>query len=135
MDHFGIGNAMRALAHAYIQTARQSGRTTRLLDSLKDGDRVVCATPREAEVLTKKCRERGLKVDCISVPPGEIHRLLDRKKSERRTVFEHTWVEQFHLYQIERTAAEIDGFEDVLSTWDGIGKDPRPKPFRADWRG
>ena len=47
MDHFGIGAAFRAMANVYITSARRTGRTTSLLESLKDGDRVVFASSRE----------------------------------------------------------------------------------------
>ena len=41
MDHFGIGAAIYGAARVYFQSARRTGRTTALLDGLKDGDRLV----------------------------------------------------------------------------------------------
>ena len=49
MDHFGIGAAMRGMALTYIQSARRTGRTTSVVESVKDGDRIVFADRREAE--------------------------------------------------------------------------------------
>ena len=49
MDHFGIGAAMRGMFLNYMHSARRSGRTTSLVESVKDGDRIVFAERREAE--------------------------------------------------------------------------------------
>ena len=108
MDHFGIGNAMQGMLHTYISTSRQTGRTTSLVESLKDGDRVVCTNSKEAERLQRLCRERELKVDCIVVDPASPHRLMERRPSEGRTVFEHTWVEAYYLAAVQRCQAAID---------------------------
>jgi hypothetical protein len=68
MDHFGIGAAMVGMTRLYSQTARQTGRTTSLIESLKDGDRVCCATTEEARHLKRMCRDRGLQVTVITLP-------------------------------------------------------------------
>lgn len=108
MDHFGIGNAVQGMLHTYISTSRQTGRTTSLLESLKDGDRVCCASANEAEQLARLCRERDLNVRCIVVHPGEPGQLFTRPPSEGRTIFDHTWVEQYYLSTMKRCQADID---------------------------
>jgi hypothetical protein len=111
MDHFGIGQAMRGMALAYFTTSRRSGRTTSLLESLKDGDRVVCASTQEAELLVRKCRDYRLKVACIVIDPKHPEDLLQHGTSEGRTVFDHTWVERFYLNSLEATNRAIDTFQ------------------------
>ena len=41
MDHFGIGAALLGAANIYFNSARQTGRTTSLIESVKDGDRII----------------------------------------------------------------------------------------------
>ena len=40
-DAFGIGQAVQGAARVYFQTARASGRTVAMVESLKEGDRVI----------------------------------------------------------------------------------------------
>lgn len=108
MDHFGIGAAMKTANLIYSQAARRTGRTTSLVESLKDGDRVVFINRIDAECMQRLCRERGAKVDCIVVDVKEPYELMRRAPSEGRTLFDHTWVERFYLHQIEQASKEID---------------------------
>lgn len=108
MDHFGIGAAMKAANIIYCQAARRTGRTTSLIESLKDGDRVVCINRIEADRVQRLCRERGTTVECIVVDVKEPHELMRRAPSEGRTLFDHTWVERFYLHQIEQASNVID---------------------------
>lgn len=112
MDHFGIGHAMQAMVRVYIQGARQTGRTTSLLESLKDGDRVVCAAPMHAKDLEHRCRQRGLQVDVVVIDPGRLHAdIFKRSTAVGRTVFDHAWIEQYYQLVLERAARNIDQFQ------------------------
>lgn len=115
MDHFGIGQAMQGMARIYIQSSRRSGRTTSLVESLKDGDRVCCATQREAKLLHQLLVERGLNVECIAVDPMSPGRLRERGISHGRTVFDHTWVEQYYIAALQRCQEEIDHLQQHMS--------------------
>jgi hypothetical protein len=108
MDHFGIGAAMRGMAQVYIQGARRTGRTTSLVESVKDGDRIVFADTREAARVERLCVERGVKVQCIVIPPKEPQQLIERKQPEGRTIFDHGWIEQRYLEVIDREVSLLD---------------------------
>lgn len=108
MDHFGIGQAMQSMAQLYFTTARRTGRSTSLLDSLKDGDRVVFTNTAEANRFQVRCRERNLKVECVVVPVNERERLFELGTSKGRTLFEHTWVEQHYLNALTNCQNELD---------------------------
>lgn len=108
MDHFGIGAAMKAANIIYSQAARRTGRTTSLIESLKEGDRVVFLNRIEAGRVQNLCRERGIEVECIVIDVDERHKLLQKPPSKGRTLFDHTWVERFYLHQIEQASKEID---------------------------
>jgi hypothetical protein len=111
MDHFGIGQAMQAMAHVYAQSARRTGRTTSLLESLKDGDRVVFVTAQEADRVRRLCNDRGLKVDCIVLPVDRPDRLFERGTPKGRTLFDHSWVERYYIQSMERCQKEIDHWQ------------------------
>src|SRR5215469_9741891 len=108
MDHFGIGNAIRAVAEIYFRSCRRTGRTTTLLESVKDGDRVVFVDVMQADRFRRLCIERKLRVDCIVIDPQKPYHLMHQRMSLGRTIFDHVWVEQFYLNRISECEAEID---------------------------
>lgn len=115
MDHFGIGQAFAAMARTYSFSAMRSGRTTSLVESVKDGDRIVFSNPEEAHRVHRLCKERGVAVACIVVPPNEVHKLFERSTPQGRTIFDHTWVERFYMAAIERCSQEIDHLQKETS--------------------
>lgn len=117
MDHFGIGAAMRGMHEVYVQSARQTGRSTYLLDNLKDDDRVVCLTTQEARRLEELARERGLKTQFVTCPIENVAKLFEHGTPQGRTIFDHTWVEAFYLRRLENTEREIDHLQKELSGW------------------
>ena len=117
MDHFGIGQAMRGMAQVYALSARRTGRTTSLVESLKNGDRIVCATEPERRHLQMLCRERNLEVGVIIVAPRDPQRLFERGTSTGRTIFDHGWVEAYYQAAIERCNSDIDHLQTQASGW------------------
>jgi hypothetical protein len=111
MDHYGIGHAVAGMVRVYQYTARASGRTTSLVESVKDGDRIVFATPKEARRVERLCKERGVKVECITVPPSQADLVFNRGPARGRVIFDHGWVEQYYVNAIERAATAIDELE------------------------
>jgi glutamine cyclotransferase len=105
------------MTRLYSQTARQTGRTTSLIESLKDGDRVCCATTEEARHLKRMCRDRGLQVTVITLPIRDAHRIFERGTSQGRTIFDHTWVERYYMAAVERAQDEIDQLQREASGW------------------
>jgi len=135
MDHFGTGAAMHGMAEMYFRSARRTGRTTSLVESVKDGDRIVFANSREAERVQRLCLERGVKVECVVVEPKTPERVFERGTPDGRTIFDHSWVEQRYLDAIERTQQEIDHLERQAS---GYGEEHRETKRKAEelakWR-
>ncbi len=73
MDIFGIGTAIRGTVGVYFLSARRSGRTVQMINTLKDGDRVVFATSNMARTVERMARDRGVKIEYIVVNPIEPH--------------------------------------------------------------
>ena len=111
MDFFGIGNAIKGAIQIYYRGSRQTGRTTNLLDSLKDGDRVYVAGRGDAKWLQDKCKERNLNIECVSIPVKDAGRVFDLGTSQGRAVFDHNWVEEYYLNAIEQAAKDIAHLE------------------------
>lgn len=135
MDHFGIGAAMASMARTYSQSARRTGRTTSLVESMKDGDRIVFHERAEAKRVERLCMERGVQVECIVVDPKDPARLLERGTNQGRTLFDHGWVEAYYQQAIASAAVHIDNLERMAS---GYGEAHRETRRRAEeiakWR-
>ncbi len=111
MDHFGIGLAIKGMAIAYFHASRATGRTTSLVESVKDGDRIVFIDSNHARRVERLCLDRGVNVECIVVDPKTPEHVFDMPTSVGRTIFDHCWIEQRYLHVIERTQKEIDTLE------------------------
>lgn len=96
-DFFGIGQALHAVAQVYFLSARRTGRTTTLLESLKDGDRVIVITVQEQRRLQRELRDRKLTVEVCVNDPARLDLLFNYGTPKGRTIFDHTWVEQFYI--------------------------------------
>lgn len=127
MDHFGIGAAIRGAAHIYFQSARQTGRTTSLVESVKDGDRIVFTDNRKAERVHRLCLDRGVTVECIVIEPKTPERVFERGTPEGRTIFDHSWVEQFYILAIDNAAQTLDYLERQASGYGEAHRETRRK--------
>lgn len=133
MDFFNIGSVLLTSLAAYTHTARQTGRTTRLINSLKDGDRVLVGSDSEQRHLTDLVKRRGLNVEIRHMradrhPSWAVENGMSM--SAGRTYFEHTLVEQFYRDAITRTAAEILDVEIHLSKWSERHEETRDEAAR-----
>lgn len=115
MDQFGIGAGIAGAARVYIQSARQTGRTLSLVESLKDGDRVIFFTVSEARRVKELCSDRGITIETITDAKLNPYWLRTHGTGQGRTVLDHAWVEQYYLTSIERAQAEIDTLERSMS--------------------
>jgi hypothetical protein len=116
MDFFGIGAALRAMARVYSETARRTGRTNMLLDSVLDGDRIICASAAEQRDLQHRLRERGLQVEVRVIDPRRSpHEMQCMGTAQGRTLFDHGWVEQSYVDALERHASFIGHWQQRLS--------------------
>lgn len=135
MDHFGIGAAIQGMARMYFHSARRTGRTTSLVESVKEGDRIVFADSREAERVRRLCIERGVNVECVVIEPKMPERVFERGTPEGRTIFDHSWVEQRYLEVIERAQQEIDHLERQASGYGEAHRETKRKAEElARWR-
>lgn len=128
MDHFGICAAISAMIRVYLVAARATGRTTHLVENVKDGDRIVFATRNQADRVERLCKERGVKVKCVVIEVHAPERLLETGTSEGRTIFDHDWIEKYYERAITRAQTEIDHLERETS---GYGAAHRETMYRT----
>jgi hypothetical protein len=111
MDQYGIGTAIEGCAVNYFAVSRQTGRTTQMIESLQDGDRVVCLTDKDAAWLRRRLREFEKNIDVISVPTKDANTILYNPPSKGRTVFDHDWIEKYYAEVIQGAQKRIDSLQ------------------------
>lgn len=129
MDQYGIGSAMQAMQAMYVNTARRAGRTTRMLERLKDGDRVLCSNQGAARDIKNRARGMGLDVQTIHI--SDFHGMAQMRPAEGKTYMDHTMVERLYELAILGTQKEIDAWLDAMNH----GKDQAPQPFSLGFEG
>lgn len=135
MDHFGIGVAVHGAIRVLMQSARGTGRTNSLVESVKTGDRIVFVDRKEADRVGRLCQERGVKVDCIVIDPMNPGKLYERGTSEGRTVFDHSWVEQYYLAEISQAQRAIEALQKQTSGFGEAHRETRRNAEQmARWR-
>ena len=117
-DFFGIYTALHAVSAVYFRSARKTGRTTRLVMSLKTGDRVIFATSADSHRVLNMARERCIDVECIVIDPLNPVLVHGLERSKGRTIFDHTWIELRHLACIGSEERWLAEFEKRLSATD-----------------
>lgn len=117
MNTHQISDALQMGLQMLVQVARQSGRTTRMLNGLKNGDRIITCDARHARLLKEKVRQRGLDVEVMAWPlEYGLHEHVSRlTRCAGRTVFDHTFMEEFWKYQLKRSTAEWMALEEKVS--------------------
>lgn len=75
MDGYGMYPASKAIMKIYFTFSRRTGRTTRMVAGLRDGDKIVFTNTNEAKRVYRLCREAGLKVQIIVCSPDSAHEL------------------------------------------------------------
>jgi hypothetical protein len=123
-----------ALEHGwrmFMHGQRRSGRTTRLIEALQDGDVVLVTDHRYGQHLQHKAKEAGKDVE-ICVYPPEPGRMWDNlpnllsRTGDARVMFDHTWVECFIADRINNVGRE---FEDFTARLTEVRENRRKEPL------
>ena len=114
-DFYGIAAGIMGAANVFLTTARRTGRTTRMLEAIKDLDRVVCATRQEADRIRHELKVRKIKAEVLVVAPSEYDRLFHFGTPKGRTHFDHPWVEDYFMNGIATQASRLSHLERELS--------------------
>ena len=113
-DLFGIGTAIRGLVDIYSKSARGTGRTTTLIEHVKDGDLVIFSNHREAVRVSRLCEfERGIKIKYIVINPQNPEQIFEQTCwHQGRIIFDHSWIEEFYKLVIDNVRLHIEKLEE-----------------------
>jgi hypothetical protein len=135
MDFFGIGAAVKGAVNIYFRSARATGRTTNLLEGLKDGDRVYFATHDEAQYFKRKCKEVEKSIECVVIPISYPEKVFERGTSQGRAVFDHGWIEQFYINALEQCTKDIKHLETETSGYGEAHRETKRKAIEfSKWQ-
>ena len=127
MDFFGIGSAVKGTVNIYFQSARGTGRTTNLIESLDDGDRVVFSSSKEAKRVEKLCRERGINILTLIADPKKLGDIMQWGTSQKRTIFDHSFVEEYYRHSLESATKRLAYIERQLSGYGSAHRETKRK--------
>jgi len=114
-DIYGIGRALLFNALQFFHYTKQSGRTTKLVKLLVDGDRVVCATQAEARYLIGELKLHGKLVEVIVRSSERLDWLGHEFKNSGKTYFDHGWIEKYYLSSMQSQEKYLSSLVDLLS--------------------
>ncbi len=121
-DEFGYGAHLIASFEAYCTVQRGSGRTTRLLDSLKPGDIIVTLRSITTRFYEREIERRGLKdVGVLSLgdrPADLEQRMYNARCQATRPVrfrYDEDLVEALLRKKVMAAATELDGLQRRVS--------------------
>ncbi|UYV20931.1 hypothetical protein K1Y77_17070 (plasmid) [Halomonas qaidamensis] len=109
MDIFGISDAVCASADSYFKESHATGRTARMLELLKPGDRVVCHSWEDHRQMHKVLARLNLKdVLPVLVPVDKSHHIVTGWPAARGvTYFTHEWLEAYWLHEMGRIKKDL----------------------------
>lgn len=114
MDEYGIGSAASMGLHLYEASSRGTGRTTRMVERLRDDDQVVCRSAKEAERIRRLLKDAGKSTKVVSVQHASD--LYDRtQRAKGRTYFDHDWVHQYFVDAVKDAEDNLRRHADRLS--------------------
>lgn len=117
-DYTDLGSRLVKFIERYQVRARRCGRTTFLLDHLRDGDRVVVPSPEQVPAMEKLILERGLNVKVIAFSPrNRVDEVREKGMSEGRTLFDHTWTEMYYSNAIREAYSALMQSHSNSSKW------------------
>ena len=107
--HEALGMALRM----YELGARRSGRTSRMIEQIRDGETVVCLNQQGARQVQRLLAERGLRsVRITSCAPDLGEFMSTTAGFTGRVHLDHLWVHEWYSAAIIRATKELEGAVD-----------------------
>lgn len=136
MDFFGISAALKGSFRIYCQSSRATGRTTSLVESVKTGDRIIFTNGGEAKRFERLVKERDetINIHTKVVDPRQPDKVYESGSSQGRTIFDHTWVEQFYEEALNKSIEDLRYLQDQTSGYGEPHRNTRRKALEiAKW--
>lgn len=122
-DFYGIGPAVQAAADVYFAAARRSGRSARLVESVRDGDAVVFLNKADQRRFERDLAESGRAPDVrLTVSgPGHMRVLyqwyLDLRPKPSRILFDHRFLQEWYQSEVERIRQQVAAMQVGCWSW------------------
>lgn len=118
MDEYGYGEVAKVAIQLFEQSARQSGRTMRMIERVSDGDRIVVTTDQERRHIEVRLREAGKTKVRVIVWSNDGFSDAFRGQPEGRTFFDHTWVHQHFLRCLKNAETDLEHLQrETSASW------------------
>jgi len=98
-DIFGTGPAIEAAAEIYFACGRRTGRTTKLLSALNDGDTVICLDQDHGKLLLQRAKDIGKKVNVVTQDPRRSYD-FPHGRIAGDVYFDHARVDEFYRHEL-----------------------------------
>jgi|TARA_R110000851_G_scaffold13348_1_gene45615 hypothetical protein len=118
MDMFGIGNAVKIAVDMVRRVSRGTGRSNLLLKTVQSGDLVIFSTARAATEFRRRITRSGLENVKVISAGANINMLFEHYRHScpnGRAILDHSWIEDYYSYVIEKASADINVIEQTLS--------------------
>jgi hypothetical protein len=110
-DIFGIGTGIKSMIAIFIHNARQTGRTTFMVNGLQDGDMVIVVNAQQGKeierLFTMNESKRGMRISWKAVEPGDFYSIDFNPRSKGRLIFDHVWVEMTYEQAVNDVSHRI----------------------------
>jgi hypothetical protein len=103
-----LTEALQMALRMYDAGARRSGRTTRMIESVREGDAVVCLNQAHAREIRRLLDDRGLKRVSILTAPGHLGELGHVTARSNRLHIDHCWLHEYFMNEISRAENNIE---------------------------
>lgn len=126
MNNYGIGHALKAFLLLLRTTGRGTGRTTKMVAKMTQGDVAIVAHGKEGRYIETLAKDKFNKtVKTITVDPSKYHSqdlLLSNLKGTRQRVwFDHHWVELRFEHELNDMVNRISAFDDHVNMGAAMG--------------
>lgn len=120
-DIYGISKYMQATTSVVSMALMQTGKTFKLIHSVNPGDQVVFSSQAHASLFQEKLyEERGIHIDAQVSPPDtsldRLARFLPPKKKGATLHFDHVWIEEHYVKQVQKVTRSLSDFLNQMNT-------------------
>lgn len=131
-----VSAALEMALQAYDLGARQSGRTTALLDAVKAGDVVLCASLAEQRNLAYQLRGRGIRADVRIVGANypDVQRFLQGLGAGTRVHLHHDWAKKFYEQELLGARRHMEAVVGMLASFAEHQPEPVTRNEPTTWK-
>lgn len=113
-DMYGIYQTTITTMNAVFNSSRRTGRTYKMIESLKDDDMVIFANAIEADRVRKICWEKGVAIKTVVVDPAIPSKIWEVTRGIRTNiVYDHSWLEKYYRHSIMAASKYIDNIQNI----------------------